>query len=406
MFQTELMLFLLSIPHIGKQTILKLYQEFDSFNTIYNASEIELKKILSTKQLSSFLNIRERTTPKELMQELSRQNIFFYSIFDKEYPNRLLQIPDAPLGIFVKGTLPPNDAVTVSVIGARRNSYYGEKQTRAITQKLTQNNFHIVSGMAKGIDGIAQKIALENHVPTYAILGCGVNICYPPENSYLFNQIPLHGGLISEYTPNTNPCTGYFPMRNRIISGLGDVLIVTEAREKSGTFITVDMALEQGKDIFVLPGRIDDPLSIGCNRLIAQGAHIILDLDELIELIKNISSQRTSIELPADKLITKLISLYGVEKNKTKKETASKRINPSRQDAANLAISQYNLSEEEIILLSLLDYHPQSLDTLHHLLNNSAYKKELSISDVSIYIMNLCFHGLARQENGLWYTKV
>lgn len=397
MTQTELILFLLSIPSIGKQTILKLYREFSSFPAIYQASESDLKQVLSQKQLSSFLSFREKNSPPELTKSLAAQSICFYSIYDKAYPQRLLSIPDAPLGVFVKGTLPLDTATTVSIIGSRRNSYYGEKQTRLITQKLAMNHFEIISGMARGIDGIAHQVALAHKSNTYAVLGCGVNVCYPPENQYLFRQIPLHGGLISEYSPDTNPYAGFFPMRNRIISGLGDVLIVTEAREKSGTFITVDMALEQGKDIFVLPGRIDDPLSIGCNRLIAQGAHIILDFDELVEQIKAFSTKKIASPVSPDCIIASLLESHKIEALKKNKSS-------SKKEDLNETIAKHQLTKEEGLLLSLLDYEPQSLDTLYRRLHECS-NLELSISDASICIMNLCFRKLARQENGSWYTK-
>ena len=263
MTESDIILFLLTVKGIGSKTILKLFQKYGSFQTAYDAGVQDLQSVLSPGQLSAFLEAREKYAPSSLRGRLKNLGIRFCSILDIDYPGRLLAIPDAPPGIFVKGKLPARETVTASVIGSRRNSYYGEKQTKLLVEKLVEHGIEIVSGMARGIDGIAQLSAIRQNGRTYGVLGCGVNICYPPEHQYLFEQIPKQGGLISEYLPFTPPLSGYFPARNRIISGLGDVLIVMEARLKSGTLITVDMALEQGKEVFVLPGRIDDPLSIG-----------------------------------------------------------------------------------------------------------------------------------------------
>lgn len=416
----EIILFLLSIQGIASKTILKLLAEFQSFDAIYKAGEEELSKILTAKQHKAFLYKRENFDPASQLKTYVKMGIHFYSILHPDYPKRLLVIPDPPLGIFVKGTLPSNENMTVSVIGARRNSYYGEKQTRILTQKMVEENLEIVSGMAKGIDGISQHTAILNGGRTYGILGCGVNICYPPENEYIFRRIPDCGGLISEYMPDTAPCSGFFPARNRIISGLGDVLVVTESRLKSGTLITVDQALEQGKEIFVLPGRIDDPLSIGCNRLISQGAHIILDPDIFIEELLEYKKNRPLPSITAEDSIHNLlqIQLNSCKKKHKSKETTDGQISlfdakkqiEENQQSRNLEENATNLSlsEEEKILLQILDYVPQSLDTIYNKLNdsNQFLLEAPPISKISIELMNLCFLGLARQEHGTWFTKM
>ena len=141
----------------------------------------------------------------------------------------------------------------------------------------------MVSGLARGIDGISQEAALDCGGRTYAVLGCGVDVCYPAENGRLFDRIPARGGIVSEYPPGTLPQARLFPPRNRIISGLSDLILVVEAREKSGTLITVDMALEQGREVFAIPGRVTDALSSGCNTLIRQGAGVAISPSALLE---------------------------------------------------------------------------------------------------------------------------
>ena len=277
----EVMFFLHSLQGIGKKTVGNLMEYFGNVQALYHAPESELTKLLKPAQCRLFLDGREKKNPKQELMELEKKGIRYYSVFDKDYPKRLLKTADIPMGLFVKGSLPEEDVLTVSVVGTRKHSYYGEKQTKEFCKMIAGMGVPVISGMARGIDGIAQKTAIANGSKTYAVLGCGVDICYPEEHIRLYEQIPQCGGIISEYFPGTQPAAGLFPLRNRIISALGDILLVMEAREKSGTLITVDMALEQGKEIWVLPGRVDDALSVGCNRLIAQGAYILLRVRSL-----------------------------------------------------------------------------------------------------------------------------
>lgn len=193
-----------------------------------------------------------------------------------EYPDRLRKLPGMPKRLYVSGLLPGEDRPTVGIVGARRCSGYGRQMAREFARVFSDCGVQVISGMAMGVDGESHRGALEGRTPTFAVLGCGVDICYPACNEDLFGQIPGRGGLLSEYPPGIPPAGKHFPARNRIISGLSDVLLVIEARKKSGSLITVDCALEQGKTVFALPGRVADPLSEGCNSLIAQGAGIAL----------------------------------------------------------------------------------------------------------------------------------
>ena len=153
-------------------------------------------------------------------------------------------------------------------------SEYGRYAAAQYAAALSGAGVNVISGLARGIDGISQEAALRAGGKTYAVLGCGADICYPVENRKIYDKIPGQGGILSEFPPGTSPKSIFFPMRNRIISGLSDMVLVVEARKKSGTLITVDMALEQGKEVFVVPGRVTDALSSGCNELIRQGAGV------------------------------------------------------------------------------------------------------------------------------------
>lgn len=193
-----------------------------------------------------------------------------------EYPDRLRKLPGMPSCLYVNGRLPGEDRPVVGIVGARRCTGYGKQIAREYARVFSSCGVQVISGMAMGIDGESHRGALQGHTPTFAVLGCGVDICYPRCNEDLFREIPRQGGILSEYPLGIPPVGKHFPARNRIISGLSDVLLVIEARKKSGSLITVDCALEQGKSVFAVPGRVNDSLSEGCNSLIAQGAGIAL----------------------------------------------------------------------------------------------------------------------------------
>ena len=215
-------------------------------------------------------------------EEKARQNIQYIRRSDATYPVKLDCIPSAPKGVYVTGRLPDPEEPSVAIIGARVCSEYGRQMACLFGTELGKAGIQIISGMARGIDGISQMAAIQAGGASFAVLGCGVDVCYPRENLELYHMLQAKGGLISEFPPGTQPLAKQFPSRNRIISGLSDAVIVIEAKQKSGTLITVDMALEQGRDVYVVPGRLTDSLSEGCNRLIKQGADILLSPEELL----------------------------------------------------------------------------------------------------------------------------
>lgn len=222
---------------------------------------------------------------REAYENLSAQGIRHCTYWDREYPERLKKLPDPPPGLFYIGRLPQEEKHMVAVIGARLCSEYGKYAARVYSMALARAGAGIVSGLAAGIDSIAQKAAVEAGGYSVGVLGNGVDICYPAENREIYDLLCEKGCVVSEYPPGTPPRQQNFPMRNRIISGLSDTVLVMEARERSGTLITADLALEQGKDIYALPGRVNDALSFGCNRLIWQGAGIAVTPALLVECL-------------------------------------------------------------------------------------------------------------------------
>lgn len=207
---------------------------------------------------------------------------------EAEYPGRLLPLYDRPFALYVRGRLPREEGRTAAVIGARACSGYGAFEGRRLARELAAEGVQIISGLAYGVDSEGHWGALEAGVPgaAFAVLGCGVDQYYPREHEKLAERILANGGgLISEFPPGTAPVPRNFPMRNRIISGLSDCILVIEARRKSGSLITVDQALDQGKEIFALPGRVGDKLSEGCHQLIRNGAALLTGSEDVLRYL-------------------------------------------------------------------------------------------------------------------------
>ena len=211
------------------------------------------------------------------------REIRYISRESEAWPDRLLPYERMPRGLYVIGSLPDPEKKSVAIVGARACSAYGRAEARRFARELAEAGVQIISGMACGIDGCAHEGALEAGGRTFAVLGSGVDVCYPRENIRIYEKLAAEGGLLSEYMPGTQPLPYHFPIRNRIISGLADLVLVVEARLRSGSLITADYALEQGKSIWAIPGKNADPLSQGCNRLIAQGAGLAMSPDDILE---------------------------------------------------------------------------------------------------------------------------
>lgn len=203
---------------------------------------------------------------------------------DDEYPEKLMKLKDSPEQLIVRGKLPDPRKKIVAIVGARNCTEYGSTLAKTLAKSLSLNDVQVISGLAMGIDTAGHIGAIEVERPTFAVLGCGVDICFPAHNSNVFERIlDYEGGIISEVDIGTPPLPHNFPLRNRIISGFSDIVIVVEARDKSGSLITADYALEQGKTIFACPGRVGDSLSRGTNNLIKQGAYILTSVDDVLE---------------------------------------------------------------------------------------------------------------------------
>lgn len=266
------------------------YMYLDNIMREANESLHEEKDLIKLKNIKETVLKEEKELTecaKIFYLNLLRNDISWTHLNCKDYPYRLKNIGDPPLILFYKGRLPDEERPCVAIVGARECSPYGEKTALMFAKELSSAGVQIISGMARGIDGISQRGSISVGGNTFGVLGCGVDVIYPEENKDLFEDILKDGGILSEFEPGTEPLRQYFPSRNRIISGLSDIVLVVEARKRSGTYITVTQALEQGREVFAVPGRITDALSDGCNNLIAAGAEIAVNSQTLMQDLKN-----------------------------------------------------------------------------------------------------------------------
>lgn len=250
------------------------YIEETYFHSLSFLNDDDIKRVLES---------RKKWEIDREYELMCKKGIQFLVYGDEHYPKKLKTIAAPPYAIYVKGSLPCEKMLSIGIVGARTCSPYGREMAVRLSGALAQNGVQIISGMARGIDGIAQREALKNGGTSYGVLAGGVDVCYPKENFELYMDLISQGGVISEQPVGTQPLSQYFPARNRIISAFSDILLVIEAREKSGSLITVDMALEQGKEVYAVPGAVTSQLSSGCNRLIRQGAGIVLSEGDLLE---------------------------------------------------------------------------------------------------------------------------
>ncbi len=319
-------IWLSQIPGMNSRKIERILLSCGSARECFNMKKSELEKIygITEKDVESILSGRQNIEPEEFPEKLKREGISVVKKGENGYPKSLLQISEPPYLLYVRGKLPDPSKVSVAIVGARACSEYGRAMARTAARALSEAGVTVVSGMASGIDASSHLGALDAGGETVAVLGNGPDICYPKSSRNLYERLVSSGGIISEYAPGVEPEAWRFPMRNRIISGLSDAVIVVEARTRSGSLITADYALEQGKDIYAFPGRITDALSGGTNRLIRQGAYPVVSVEDLLR----------DLRIGTEKI---------AEKSEAQKNT---------------------LAKDEMVVYSCLDFVPKNLEQL------------------------------------------
>ena len=304
----------------------KLREYYGDGKAIYYIEERKQKlpEFLNEKEKFVLCQAKKELDIEEKYKELEISGVKMIPFYSAEYPERLKSVAVPPYALYVKGELPKQDKISAAIVGARRCTTYGEHWALEYGEELARYGVNIISGMARGIDGAGQRGALNGGGATFAVLGCGPDVCYPKEHKGLYEDIlQKNGGILSEYPPGVQPLAKNFPARNRIISGLSDVVLVIEAKEKSGSLITADMALEQGRDVYALPGPVTSLLSQGCHYLISQGAGILISPMELRKELKisdrkpeqNPDKNEKELETP-ENIVYSCLDLYpkGIQK--------------------------------------------------------------------------------------------
>ena len=277
----------LSILNFKPIEKLQLIQIIGTPEKIFKLTEKQLREYTNSEEIiKKIMSSEKRQKAEEILNKMERENIRIITLMDKTYPKNLQRIYDKPILLYAKGnTNLLKSLKKISIIGSRNCSEYGKIVTQKFSYMLAKKDYTIVSGMAKGIDSYAHKGALTAQGNTIAILGSGVNYIYPEENKRLYNKILEQNGLIlSEYGIDTKPIPEYFPARNRLISGISDKILITEASKKSGTMITANFAIEQGKTVYAVPGNITSTRSEGTNEWIKDGAILVNSLEDITDL--------------------------------------------------------------------------------------------------------------------------
>ena len=292
------------VDRVGPVLLRRLQQHFGTLADAWKASTTQLQQVegFGYQSASAVTAARSQINPEQFLEQHSVKNPYFWTPGDADYPRLLLEIPSPPPVLYYRGQVQPqeNQGITpmVGIVGTRDPSDYGKRWTRRISTALVNRGFTVVSGMAAGIDTEAHMGCLETGGRTIAVLGTGVDMIYPPRNQPLYEKILAQGLVLSEYPAGTQPNRIHFPQRNRIIAGLSRAVLVMEAPTKSGALITADYANDFCRDVYALPGSLDNYKSLGCLGLLSRGAHVILNEGHLLEMLGAIPELDSAVQLP------------------------------------------------------------------------------------------------------------
>ncbi len=355
---------LMKLSGIGNENKKLLIQTYKSAEAIYHLSKEEWRKvtILEEKKKQILLKSKENWDLEAEYLNFAKSGQGLITIENPHYFKQMEHLFNPPYGLYYIGELPEVTQEVIAIVGARNCSEYGKKMAYEMAYELGRRGYIVISGMAKGIDRFAHEGCLNAGGKTIAVLGSGADVCYPRENAKIYERIKTQGCILSEYDPGVPPIAKQFPARNRIISGIASRVVVVEARKKSGSLITMDYALEQGKDIYAVPGRITDELSRGCNALIAQGAGMITSIADFLSNIEEIDSTELGV------------AYLGKE-------------------------NQILLEKEELLVYSCFDFYPKSLEQV---LGESGFDLLTLLS----LVMNLCDKGYLKEVFKNEYIKI
>lgn len=372
-------LWISSLPNVGNASINKLIKEYGNPFYVYEAMrkrEEKIKDFLNEsrypKRAEGAFAFTEKYDIDVMFLKMMDKGISFVTPEDSHYPERLRILDPLPYVLFFSGRLPENDVPAVAIIGARECSEYGTFAANAFGEGLAMAGVNIISGMARGIDGIGQRGALKAGGNTFAVLGSGVDVCYPSGNLRLYKEIKEKGGILSIVPPGTQPSKALFPERNKIVSALSDIILVVEARQKSGTTITVEYAMSQNKEVYAVPGRLTDRLSDGCNVLIREGAGVALSPEDILNELSVIWNQRN----PDSKRIIDAKAVSG--KNRW-------------------------IPPEDEGILKYVDFNPASAEEIHE--KRIACEAGVPLAQTMSELMLLCIEGKVVQVGTGYFYK-
>lgn len=365
MEEREYLIALNMVPGIGRVLFPRLLEVFGEARFIFKASKDELQSVegVGPKLASEIISFPlDKLLPREFDQ-MRRQKTEIFISSDEGYPANLRGIFDPPPVIYVKGRLEKQDMIAIALVGTRTPTSYGKEVAEKFASELSERGVTVVSGLARGVDSWAHRGALNRRGRTIAVLGCGVDIIYPPENRRLYEEISQGGALLSEFPFGVKPEKIHFPLRNRIISGLTLGTLVVEAAARSGSLITAQLALEQGRDVFAVPGKITSLYSQGTNWLIKNGAKLVSNVEDLIEEFSQ--EIRQALAAPV----------------------------------AKKAAKSLELEPKEGAVLTLVDFEETHIDSI-------ITKSALPPSEVAAILMMLEIHGLIKQYPGKYYVRL
>ena len=367
---------LIRADSIGPTTFGKFLKHFGSVDRALGASVSELTKVdgIGFKSAEQIAATRDKFDAAREVERAEKLGVWIINFADERYPVLLKRIYDPPPVLYIKGSLSSADNLSIAIVGSRRCSLYGQEQASRFAHLLSSAGFTICSGMARGIDTFAHQGALASGGRTIAVQGCGLGNVFPPENKKLFELIAESGACISELPLGYEPLSENFPPRNRIIAGLSLGTIVIEAGLKSGALITAEAALENGREVMAVPGKIDSPLSRGSNRLLKQGAKLVESVEDVAEALGYIGEQ--------------LQSHISVAAKKT-----SERVEESLFDA-----SQFNLNDSERTIYDYLNKEPLHLEQI-------IAGTDLLPGNTNAGLISLQLKGLVKQLPGSLFVR-
>ncbi len=282
----ERLILLNLVPDIGTLRVKRLLEAFGTLRELFAASEEQFKQVEGIGPVLArrlVTGLRETKGLQEELRLVNQARCTIVTQLDAEFPELLRQIHDPPLVLYVKGHLTEADRTAIAMVGSRRASLYGQQVAERLAYDLALRGATVVSGLARGIDGAAHRGALKANGRTLAVLGNGLSTIYPPEHEKLAEQIAAHGAVLSEYPMQMAPLAQNFPRRNRLVSGLSLGVVIVEASNRSGALITADCALEQGREVFAVPGKVDSVTSQGTHQLLKQGAKLVTCVEDILE---------------------------------------------------------------------------------------------------------------------------